>query len=100
MGSNDGEGLVSQLHKLGARTIESTELSEEEACAAYEMTPKFFEPWPAYFAQVEKSSPGVTPYVRFVPLNPDPDPVGLLFPQGDPPTTRPSAVVLRGPLAT
>jgi len=98
MGSEAGEGLVAQLHKLGARTAAPMELTEEEACTEYGMTPEFFDQaWPAYFAQIERASPSVPPSYRFAPLQPNPDPVGLLFPSGAPSATRPSAVVLRDP---
>ncbi len=62
------------------------------------MTAEFFDQaWPAYFSEVEKLSPGVPSYFRFVPFKPDPDPVGLLFRRAEPPSTRPAAVVLRHP---
>lgn len=98
MGSNDDDSLVSQLHRLGARTTDSLQLTKEEACAEYEMTPGFFDQaWPAYFSEVANARPGAPSYCRFVPLKPNPDPVGLLFPRADPPSARPSAVVLRQP---
>jgi uncharacterized protein with HEPN domain len=98
MESDQDKGLVWELHQLGARTGDSRELTEEQACAEYGMTPEFFgQAWPAYFGEVEKASPGVQSYFRFMPLKPDPDPVGLVFPRREQHATRPSAVVLRDP---
>jgi len=98
MGSDDREGLVAELHKLGARTADARELTEEEACTEYGMTPEFFgQVWPVFFAEAEKLRPGAAARYRFVPLKPEPDPVGLLFPADQPSGTRPSAVVLRDP---
>jgi len=96
--SDDNDSLISQLHELGARTADSTELTEDQACAEYGMTPEFFrQAWPAYFGEVERASPGMRSYFRFVPLKPNPDPVGLLFIRAEPPSSRPAAVVLRDP---
>jgi uncharacterized protein with HEPN domain len=61
------------------------------------MTAELFgQAWPAYFARLEKMSPGVPTIVRYTPLKPSPAPVGLLFASGGAPD-RPAAVVLRDP---
>jgi hypothetical protein len=47
------------------------------------MTAELFgQAWPAYFARLEKMSPGVPTIVRYTPLKPSPAPVGLLFASG------------------